>query len=97
MVTTIILINTIGFLAGIIQTSKTVPQLVLSLKRKCTKDLSLLMVSFGLAGTFLWLIYGILVKSLPIMVTDSISTLLFLTLLVVKIRFHYLSDCKEVV
>jgi len=88
MVNTILMINVVGFVAGIIQTSKTVPQLVLSIKRKCTKDLSFWMVSLGLAGTVMWLIYGILVNSLPIIITDTISSLLFLFLFVIKIKFN---------
>ena len=88
MIKTTLLINTIGFIAGIVQTSKTIPQLVLSIKSKSTKDLSLTMVSLGLAGTFLWLIYGILVKSLPIIITDTVSTILFVFLLITKIKFH---------
>jgi len=88
MVKTIILINTIGFLAGIVQTSKTIPQLVLSIKSKSTKDLSLSMISLGLAGTALWLIYGFLVGSLPIIITDTISTILFASLLIIKIKFN---------
>ena len=88
MVNTMLMINAVGFLAGIVQTSKVIPQLALSLKRKCTKDLSLSMVLLGLTGTMLWLIYGILVNSLPIIITDSVSTMLFFTLLLIKIRFN---------
>ena len=95
MVKTLLMINAIGFLAGAVQTTRTIPQLVSSIKRKSTKDLSFWMIFLGLAGAFLWLIYACIVRSIPIIVTDSISSLLLFTLLMIKIKFNNPRDCGK--
>lgn len=77
----------IGYLAGSIQTARTLPQIVCTLRTKKTTDISLLMIIFSLVGALLWLIYGIMVRSMPIIITDLISSLFLFYLLLLKIKF----------
>lgn len=87
MIKTLVTVNSLGYIAGIIQTSRTVPQLVSSLRLKRTDDLSFWMIIMALVGASLWLVYGVMIKSMPMIVTDIVSVLLLTILLFVKINF----------
>jgi MtN3 and saliva related transmembrane protein len=87
MINTIFTIDLLGYVAGIVQTIRTVPQIVSSTKTKSTKDLSLWMILFSLAGALLWLAYGFMITSMPIIITDLISSFLLSVLLVIKLNF----------
>jgi MtN3 and saliva related transmembrane protein len=88
------LINLIGYIAGITQTVRTVPQIYFSVKTGSTKDLSFLMVVLSVIGTLLWLVYGIFTRSMPIVYTDSVGLLLLLSLLFIKIKFDKIKLLK---
>ena len=88
------IINIIGYLAGITQTVRTVPQIFSSLRTKSTRDLSFLMVLLSVFGTLLWLIYGLFSGSMPIIITDSIGLVLLVFLLIIKIKFDKIKLVK---
>ncbi|MBI2624970.1 MAG: SemiSWEET transporter [Candidatus Nealsonbacteria bacterium] len=79
-------ITLLGFLAAILTTSSFVPQVIKTVKTKTTKDISLPMYAIITAGSLLWLIYGLMIKNLPIMIANLISLCLIITVLVFKIR-----------
>ena len=70
------LCTTVGFLAQVLKTVKT----------KQTGDLSLLMYIILTTGLFLWLIYGLILKDLPIISANSITLLLAVTVLILKLK-----------
>ena len=63
------------------------PQIIKSIKTKNTKDLSLLMYLILIMGVFLWLVYGILIESLPLIIANAIVILFSLTILILKIKY----------
>lgn len=69
-------ITILGFTAGICVTISVVPQIVKVWKTKKVKDISLLTFGILTFGIALWIVYGILKKDIPILVTNSISFLL---------------------
>lgn len=79
-------ITVIGLIAAAFTTTAFVPQVVKSLKTKSAKDLSLGMFAMFCFGVFLWLVYGILNKDVPIILSNAITLLLAMTLLILKIR-----------
>ncbi|MFZ2975134.1 MAG: PQ-loop domain-containing transporter [Candidatus Moraniibacteriota bacterium] len=72
--------------AGIIA-SALIPQVIKSWKTKSTEDISLLWNSLLLVGLILFIIYGIGIKSLPIMIFTSIEATFTLSLLMLKLFY----------
>jgi len=79
-------VDLIGFLAGTLTTLAYVPQLVRTLRTKSTKDLSAVWLGTVTVGTVLWVIYGGVIGSYPIIVANSVSVLLALSLLYLKLK-----------
>ena len=80
-------IEIVGLVAATLTTSSFIPQVYKAFKNKSTKDVSLTMYTVLLIGTILWLIYGINIQSLAVILANSITALLVLTVLILKIKF----------
>jgi MtN3 and saliva related transmembrane protein len=78
-------VNIIGFTAGTLTTIAFVPQAIKIWKTKSAKDISLGMFVILCTGISLWVIYGILVKSLPLVVANATTLVFALSILVLKI------------
>ena len=76
----------IGLIAAICTTSSFLPQVIKILRSKRAKDVSLLMYAILTTGLFLWLVYGFILKDLPLILANSISLTLSLCVLLLKIR-----------
>jgi len=77
---------TIGILAGFLCTISFIPQIVRIFKTRHTQDLSLVTFSLLCVGVFLWLIYGILTKDLPVILANSVILVLCSLIVVMKIK-----------
>ncbi|HPN54495.1 MAG TPA: SemiSWEET family transporter [Candidatus Moranbacteria bacterium] len=80
------IIPIVGYLAGATTAIAILPQVIKSWKTKSTKDISLLWTLIYLFSMLLWVTYGFLLKEIPMIVTLSIETFLYIILLVLKIR-----------
>jgi MtN3 and saliva related transmembrane protein len=80
-------VEIVGFAAGTLTTIALVPQVVKALKTKLTRDVSLLWATALTIGVFLWLVYGILINALPIIIANSITFILSLVVLILKIKY----------
>jgi len=80
-------IEILGLLAGGLTTASFVPQVYKTWKSKSANSLSLTMYIVFFLGITLWLIYGIYVNSIAMMVTNSITAILALTLIVFKLTY----------
>lgn len=76
----------IGYGAGITTAIAILPQVTKSWKTRSTKDISLLWTLIYLFSMLLWVTYGILLKEIPMIITLSIETILYVILLVLKIK-----------
>ena len=76
----------IGLVAAICTTTAFFPQILQVYRTKQTRDLSLPTFIFLTTGIFLWIIYGILLESLPIILANSITFIGCLYLLTMKIK-----------
>ena len=63
------------------------PQFIKSWKTKKTDDISLFMYVGYVIGVFMWLIYGIIINNLPIIISDSIGSILVMSVLYLKIKY----------
>ncbi len=79
-------VNIIGFTAGTLTTIAFVPQAIKIWKTKSAKDISLGMFVILCTGIILWVVYGILVKSLPVVVANATTLVFALSILVLKMK-----------
>jgi len=75
----------LGYLAGILTTFSASPQLYYSYTTKDVKSLNLAFMGTLIAGLALWAIYGIVIKSLPIIIFNTIGIMLWIPLYWMKI------------
>ena len=81
------LIDAIGAIAAVLTTASFVPQAWHSFKTRDVSGISLGMYSVFTVGVALWLVYGVLLYSWPLMIANSITLALALAILVMKLRF----------
>ncbi len=79
--------NLLGAIAGTLTTIAFVPQVVKTWRTRSTHDISLGMFALFSTGLVLWLIYGALIGSLPIVITNLVTLVLALTILFFKLRY----------
>ena len=77
-----------GYLAGTLTTISFVPQVIRTWKLKETKDFSLAMLLLFASGMSLWTAYGIWINSIPIIAANTITFVLILYLLGMKIKYR---------
>ncbi len=77
----------IGFIAGAMTTGAFVPQVVKIWKTRSARDLSLGMYAIFVGGVVLWLVYGLLLDSLPIILANVLTLALAIPILVMKLRY----------
>ena len=78
----------IGLVAASLTTAAYVPQVYKTWKEKSTKDISLSMYAVLLTGVLLWLVYGIYLGSLPIILSNIITSMLLLFMLAMKLKYN---------
>ena len=81
------IINSIGYVAAFLTTVAFVPQVFKTWKSKHTKDISLLMYTAFCVVIFLWLAYGFLIASKPIIYANVFTLILAFVILALKLRY----------
>ena len=79
--------DAIGFLAGALTTIAFVPQALKMYTTKSGKDVSARMLMIFSAGVVLWLIYGFMIGSLPVILSNVVTLVLSATIIALKIRY----------
>ena len=69
-------IELIWFLAAVLTTVAFIPQVYKVWQTKSVSGLSLTMYLIFFSGVFLWLVYGLIINSLPMILGNSITLLL---------------------
>ena len=77
----------IGLMAATLSTVSFLPQVIQIFKTKHTKDISLVTFIILSFGIFLWLIYGILIMQTPVILANSVTLVLVIAILVMKIKY----------
>lgn len=78
----------LGTVAGTLTTLSLLPQVVRIWQSRSADDVSsttFATMSFGIA---LWTVYGVLIRSTPVVVFNIITLVLALTILALKVRFR---------
>jgi MtN3 and saliva related transmembrane protein len=80
-------ITILGLTAGTLTTYAFLPQLIKAWKSKFTKDISLGMFVILCAGILLWIAYGFLIKSFPVIISNAVTFILCMFILYFKIKY----------
>jgi MtN3 and saliva related transmembrane protein len=83
-------VDLVGGLAGTLTTIAFVPQVIKTWRSGSAEDISLFMFLLFSTGVLLWLIYGIAIQSVPVVAANSITLLLAISILLLKIRYTWL-------
>jgi MtN3 and saliva related transmembrane protein len=81
-------VSLIGFGAGTLCTLAYLPQALHSFRTKSVRDISLVMLLSLNVGLLLWVAYGFLIHSLPLILPNAVTFFLAFPLLIMKLRYH---------
>jgi MtN3 and saliva related transmembrane protein len=77
----------VGSVAAILTTIAFIPQVIKVWKTRSARDVSLGMYALFTTGVALWLAYGLMIGSGPVIVANAMTLLLAGAVLVMKLRF----------
>ncbi|MFH1224435.1 MAG: SemiSWEET family transporter [Candidatus Diapherotrites archaeon] len=78
----------VGFFAGLLIVAAWLPQLFRTWTTKSAKDLSLWTLLIILAGSVLWLAYGIMIENMPVIATNTASITIVTALVWMKVKYN---------
>jgi MtN3 and saliva related transmembrane protein len=79
-------ITLLGVIAGLLTSCSFIPQAFKVIKTKRTQDISLPMYSLCTIGVLLWLVYGMLIQDIAIMLTNAITFVPTLIILILTVK-----------
>lgn len=77
----------VGIFAAALTTSAFLPQVIKAHESKHTKDLSLVMYVLFSLGLILWIAYGIMLFSVPVIIANVVTLGLSLYLIYLKVKY----------
>lgn len=78
----------LGMIAGTLTTIAFIPQVVKTWRTKSTHDISYGMFVLFSIGLLTWLVYGLMIDSLPIIISNVVTLVLALVILGLKFRYN---------
>ena len=81
------LVDILGTIAGILTSVAMLPQLFKVLKEKSVENLSVVMLLVLISGVTLWVVYGILKKEWPIILSNAFSVVINTILVICHFLF----------
>ena len=80
-------VNAVGTAAALCSMSSFVPQVMKIVRERDASSVSLRMYLVTVTGFSLWLAYGVMLKSWPLIASNAVSLALSATVLVLKLRY----------
>jgi MtN3 and saliva related transmembrane protein len=80
-------IDDLGYAAALLTTAAYVPQLVRVLRLRSARDISLPTFMMFALGVIFWLLYGLYTGSRPIIACNSVTLVLAMSIVVLKLRY----------
>ncbi|AOX99460.1 SemiSWEET transporter [Jeongeupia sp. USM3] len=77
----------IGHVAGVCTTFSFLPQVIKVWRTRSVEDISLGMYSLFVFGVALWLLYGVVIASWPLIIPNTITLVLAGSVLAMKLRY----------
>jgi len=78
----------LGLIAGLFTTIAFVPQVVKIWKSKHAQDVSFAMFAIFSTGVALWIVYGFIIGSLPVILANIVTFALALAVIILKLYFR---------
>ena len=78
--------DALGYTAAFFATGSFIPQVLKTWRTRSAEDLSWLMLATHVLGLTLWLLYGIALRSSPIIAANAIGVALDILLIALKLR-----------
>ena len=85
----------LGMAAGSISAITFLPQVIKTWRTKSADDISLLMFTFATVSVIMWLVYGIILRDVPIIYTNSLVLICALVMLYFKFRYSGKKAAQE--
>ncbi len=82
-----IIIEILGYISATLTTIAFLPQIIKTIQTKSAKDVSMGMFVLFTIGVFLWIIYGILTRTYPVLIANAVIFCLALTQIILKIKY----------
>jgi MtN3 and saliva related transmembrane protein len=79
--------DVLGMIAGTLTTVSFVPQVLKTWRSRSAGDISFGMFLLFSLGVVLWLMYGIAIHSLPVIVSNVVTLVLSVSIIVMKLYF----------
>ncbi|MBB3839063.1 MULTISPECIES: SemiSWEET transporter [Runella] len=86
------MLETLGYIAGILTTVAFVPQVMQIYRTKSAKDVSLAMFLLFTVGVALWLAYGLMTHSFPVIAANTVTLMLSFVILYFKWKYSKTSN-----
>jgi MtN3 and saliva related transmembrane protein len=83
------LIKILGLVAGACTSLAILPQVITTFKTKKASDVSFFMFIVMLTGNILWVVYGFFKSDVAIIVTNFITIVLNITMLIFKVKYKH--------
>ena len=80
------LVTVMGSIAATLTTISFLPQSIKTIKTKNTQGISIWMYLLFNIGIIAWLIYGVILKEIPIIIANSITVMLTIPILIITIK-----------
>ncbi|WP_437591469.1 SemiSWEET transporter [Sorangium sp. So ce1000] len=80
-------VTALGFVAATLTTISFLPQVLRTLRTRDTRSISVGMYAAFVTGVGLWLVYGLLMKDVPVIVANAITFVLSGTVFLLKLRY----------
>ena len=77
----------VGMVAATCTTISFVPQIIKIYRSKHAKDLSLPMYIFFTFGVFMWLIYGVMLNSVPVITANGVTVIFCAYIIAMKLKY----------
>lgn len=81
------MIETLGYLAGVITVVAFLPQVLRAWRTRQTRDLSMTGIALLVTAGSLWILYGAMIRDWPIVATNCGMVALNVALAVAKVRY----------
>ncbi len=79
--------DVLGFAAGLLTTIAFIPQVVRIVRTRSAHDISWMMFGIFSAGVVLWLWYGLRTGAMPVILANTVTLTLAVTILLLKWRY----------
>jgi MtN3 and saliva related transmembrane protein len=76
-----------GYAAAVLTTGSFLPQALMTIRSRNTRGISLAMYVIFTLGVALWLAYGVFLESWPMILANTVTLGLSVTILLLKLRY----------